>query len=231
MCHRHDTIATHVPRPYWTVQASVRLGELSGGGPAVVRFASSRGPVWSEAEAEAVVAAAAASGEAAAAAVAVSDSATRVWCEPRPPALNTVALLKAASEELGISPGDAMHYAERLYLSGLTSYPRTETSCYAPGFDLEGTLRCLSERDEVREWLPQAAELYRDASASASAAGGDLGAALAARASLDGVDVGDHPPITPVKLATPRQCEGEAGWAVYQYICRHFVASLSADCT
>ena len=173
----------------------------------------------------------AAAGEGATAAVALSDSATRVWCEPRPPALNTVALLKAASEELGISPGDAMHYAERLYLSGLTSYPRTETSRYAPGFDLEGTLRCLSERDEVREWLPQAAELYRDASVSASAAGGDLGAALAARASLDGVDVGDHPPITPVKLATPRQCEGEAGWALYQYICRHFVASLSADCT
>ena len=228
-------IATHVPRPYWTVQASVRLGELSCGGPAVVRFTSSRGPVWSEAEADAVVAAAAASeqaaaGEGATAAVALSDSATRVWCEPRPPALNTVALLKAASEQLGISPGDAMHYAERLYLSGLTSYPRTETSNYAPGFDLAGTLRCLSERDEVREWLPQAAELYRDASASATSAGGSLGVALAACASPDGVDVGDHPPITPVKLATPRQCEGEAGWALYQYICKHFVASLSADC-
>ena len=52
VCHRHDTIATHVPRAYWTVQASVRLGELSGGGPAAVSFASSRGPVWSEAEAE-----------------------------------------------------------------------------------------------------------------------------------------------------------------------------------
>ena len=77
--------------------------------------------------------------------------------------------------------------------------------------------------------MPQAAELYHHA--AAAAAGGDLGATLAARASLDGVDAGDHPPITPVKLATPRQCEGEAGWPLYQYICRHFVASLSADCT
>ena len=41
----------------------------------------------------------------------------------RPLPLNTVALLKAASERLRIGAGDAMHYAERLYLSGLTSYP------------------------------------------------------------------------------------------------------------
>lgn len=80
------------------------------------------------------------------------------------------------------------------------------------------------------EWLPEAEALYRQVE-SAAGQGGDLNAALLARASPDGVDVGDHPPITPVKLATgPRQCEGEAGWALYQYICRRFVASLSDDC-
>ena len=44
----------------------------------------------------------------------------------------------------------------------------------------------------------------------------------------DGEDVGDHPPITPVKLATAKQC-GES-WPVYQLICRQFVSSLSSDC-
>jgi hypothetical protein len=58
-----------------------------------------------------------------------------------------------------------------------------------------------------------------------------LGLVLARRASPEGVDVGDHPPITPVKMATPKQCEGEVGWALYQLICRHFVASLSDAAT
>ena len=129
-----------------------------------------------------------------------------------------------------------MHYAERLYLNGLTSYPRTETSKYAEGFDIYGTLRTLADRDDIAEWLPEARELMCEVSSAASASqvGGGaaaLGALLAARASTDGIDVGDHPPITPVKAATPRQCEGEVGWALYQYICRHYVASLSDDCT
>ena len=69
----------------------------------------------------------------------------------RPLPLNTVALLKCASERLHIGAGDAMHYAEKLYLAGLTSYPRTETSKYAAGFDLDGTLGTLSELLGARE--------------------------------------------------------------------------------
>ena len=49
------------------------------------------------------------------------------------------------------------------------------------------------------------------------------------RGRTHGIDVGDHPPITPVRMGTPKQCDGEVGWALYQYICRHFVASLSTD--
>jgi DNA topoisomerase-3 len=50
----------------------------------------------------------------------------------KPQALNTVSLLKMASSILGIGPQQAMHIAERLYLSGYITYPRTETSKY-PG--------------------------------------------------------------------------------------------------
>jgi len=46
----------------------------------------------------------------------------------RPLALNTVLMLKIASDFLHISPQQAMHIAERLYLSGLVTYPRTETN-------------------------------------------------------------------------------------------------------
>ena len=114
-----------------------------------------------------------------------------------------------------------------------TSYPRTETSKYAPGFDLAGTLTCLSEREDVAGWLPQASALHQAASAAvASGEASDIGAALAARASSEGMDCGDHPPITPIKAAsTVKQCDGELGWQIYQYICKHFVASLSDDCS
>jgi DNA topoisomerase-3 len=105
-----------------------------------------------------------------------------------------------------------MHYAEKLYLSGYTSYPRTETSKYAEAFDLTGTLALLADAEI---WLAQARSLL------------DSGAELKPR--QDGEDVGDHPPITPVKQATAKQC-GDA-WPVYQLICKHFVSSISNDCS
>ena len=39
-----------------------------------------------------------------------------------------------------------------------------------------------------------------------------------------GVDVGDHPPITPMRLATPQMLDSEA-WKVYDYVVRHFIGA------
>lgn len=56
--------------------------------------------------------------------------------KPRPAALNTVELMKVASAGLGLSPHSAMVLAERLYIQGYISYPRTETTSYSENFDL-----------------------------------------------------------------------------------------------
>ncbi|CDJ59504.1 DNA topoisomerase III beta-1, putative [Eimeria maxima] len=61
-----------------------------------------------------------------------------IICMPK--ALNTVELLKAASNRLGIGPHRAMQIAERLYLGGFITYPRTETSSYPPSFDAKAAI-------------------------------------------------------------------------------------------
>ncbi|KAH9643715.1 hypothetical protein HF086_001825 [Spodoptera exigua] len=44
-----------------------------------------------------------------------------------------------------------------------------------------------------------------------------------------GHDAGDHPPITPMRPAVESDLEGDA-WRIYDYVTRHFIATLSRDC-
>jgi len=43
-----------------------------------------------------------------------------------------------------------------------------------------------------------------------------------------GHDAGDHPPITPMKSASEAELGHEA-WRLYDYITRHFIATVSID--
>jgi len=43
-----------------------------------------------------------------------------------------------------------------------------------------------------------------------------------------GHDAGDHPPITPMKSATEAEL-GHDAWRLYDYITRHFIATVSDD--
>ena len=42
-------------------------------------------------------------------------------------------------------------------------------------------------------------------------------------------DTGDHPPITPVGLALPHELVSSDNQRVYELVCRHFLATISAD--
>ena len=46
-----------------------------------------------------------------------------------------------------------------------------------------------------------------------------------------GVDVGDHPPITPVRSASETEVGGGDAWRLYDYVARHFLGSISPDAT
>ncbi|CAK9027622.1 unnamed protein product [Durusdinium trenchii] len=139
---------------------------------------------------------------------------------PRPLGLNTVQLLRAASNALNLGPKQAMKVAEDhvkemafqdLYSSGLISYPRTETTRYHETFDARPSLRPLTmlklvgAAQALKTWTAQShQQSYR------------------AR------DVGDHPPIVPLRTPEPGEVSGQQK-RLYDYVCQHFVASWLAD--
>lgn len=43
---------------------------------------------------------------------------------------------------------------------------------------------------------------------------------------MRGTDVGDHPPITPSRIAQPADLHGDY-WRLYEFICTNFLASMS----
>lgn len=45
-----------------------------------------------------------------------------------------------ASSHLGFGPQQTMKLAERLYLGGYITYPRTESTTYASNFDFKATI-------------------------------------------------------------------------------------------
>lgn len=141
--------------------------------------------------------------------VTVTNVVTKEKKQGRPIPLNTVSLLKACSKALGIGPHGAMQTAERLYLSGYLSYPRTESTAYPKSFDIQGTLQQQAGDSRWGGYVRQLlTEGYKN--------------------SRGGVDMGDHPPITPCRAAGVHELSGDMA-RVYELVVRHFIASVSPD--
>eukprot|EP00921_Rhytidocystis_pertsovi_P010947 GHVQ01017627.1.p1 GENE.GHVQ01017627.1~~GHVQ01017627.1.p1 ORF type:complete len:865 (-),score=112.32 GHVQ01017627.1:231-2825(-) len=198
---RHDEITTFQPETFYTLDVMLEVGEQE------LWLEWSRGRVFDQVIGHTfkdIVA----SGDGFADIKAVTS---RDDCKARPQALNTVALLKAASQFLGIGPHQALHVAEGLYLSGYITYPRTETSKYPSSFDLSS---CVQQQTKNPYWGQYATQLLQ----------------VGLNKTREGTDAGDHPPITPVRSATESDVGGGDSWRVYELVCRHFLASVSRDC-
>eukprot|EP00929_Paragymnodinium_shiwhaense_P029928 TRINITY_DN17058_c0_g2_i2.p1 TRINITY_DN17058_c0_g2~~TRINITY_DN17058_c0_g2_i2.p1 ORF type:complete len:1067 (+),score=237.48 TRINITY_DN17058_c0_g2_i2:142-3342(+) len=200
---RHCEIEAHVPVPFWRLQIDV---ELCG---ATFTCQRTQGEFWDSREVQAKAAALRGTDDCQIRSVRAYRSKIN-----RPLPLNTVALLKMASDELGLGPSDAMHCAEQLYLKGIMSYPRTETDKYPGNFDLQGTVQIMA--NPSAPWARHATQILQQGLTPPR---------------QDGYDAGDHPPITPVKFtSSTSQCGGEAPYALYKAICTHFLSTVAPDC-
>ncbi|KAK8805506.1 hypothetical protein WA158_002162 [Blastocystis sp. Blastoise] len=128
---------------------------------------------------------------------------------PPPLPLNTVEMLRLASKVLGMGPQETMQIAERLYLNGFISYPRTESTSFPQAYDIVGNVR---QQTSHPLWGTYASNLIQNG----------------IRKPRKGVDAGDHPPITPTSPAGAGALSGGEN-RLYELICKHFLASLSQD--
>ncbi len=127
-----------------------------------------------------------------------------------PIGLNTANMLKIASELLKFSPGHTMNLAQRLYTLGLISYPRTETTQYSKNYDFNTNLnKFVNNNKDIRELMNNINENVIMLN--------------------EGIDMGDHPPITPIRNLINKDILKDNEIELYELICNYYFASLSPD--
>ncbi|XP_053384624.1 LOW QUALITY PROTEIN: DNA topoisomerase 3-beta-1-like [Mercenaria mercenaria] len=198
---RHDKIQSFKPETYWVIQVQVSCE----GAERTLNLDWDRVRIFDKEVAQMFMGLIKASDTAR-----VTDITKKEKTKARPQALNTVEMLRVASSGLGIGPQQTMQIAERLYTQGYISYPRTETTQYPENFDLVGTLK---QQQNHPDWGSAVRDLLNDG----------------IQKPKKGSDAGDHPPITPMKSATESEL-GHDAFRLYDYITRHFIATVSPDC-
>ncbi len=138
----------------------------------------------------------------------VKEAKKTVANELPPTPFNTTSFLQAAST-LGFSASNAMNIAEELYMSGLTSYPRTDNTVYPPSINIRSILEKLAQSEFSKEAL----EVINN------------GRGYPTRGKLQTTD---HPPIYPVGVPVKKKLTTDQK-TIYELICRRFLATCAKD--
>ena len=122
----------------------------------------------------------------------------------RPPPFSTTDFLREASR-IGVSPSNAMKIAEKLYMSGLISYPRTDNTVYQRSIPLKSIAKKFegTDFDQEAKMVLSQEKIYP---------------------SRGKVETTDHPPIYPVSY--PKKPLTGAYKNVYELIVRRFLSTL-----
>ncbi len=128
-----------------------------------------------------------------------------------PTPFNTTSLMAAASSE-GITPARCMRIAESLYMDGFISYPRVDNTVYPSTLNLSEIVSALSLNPAYRPYCEKLLSA------------GTLSATRGKK------ETTDHPPIYPVKGASPEDMDASS-FKLYNLIARRFLATLSGPAT
>ena len=122
----------------------------------------------------------------------------------KPIPFSTTDFLREASRT-GVSPSNAMKIAEKLYMNGLISYPRTDNTVYQRSIPLKSIVKKFegTEFDSEAKMVLSQEKMYP---------------------SRGKVETTDHPPIYPVSY--PRKPLMGAYKNIYELIVRRFLATL-----
>ncbi|OYT32147.1 MAG: DNA topoisomerase III [Thermofilum sp. ex4484_79] len=125
--------------------------------------------------------------------------------------LNTIELERRASQFLNIRPQETLNIAENLYQDGIISYPRTETTIYPKTIDLSRIAKIFVTHEDLGPFVRKL-----------------LSKEIKPRQGKE--DDKAHPPIYPLKNVSKEYIMkryGKKGWNLYDFIVRHFFATLS----
>ncbi|CAB4293756.1 unnamed protein product [Prunus armeniaca] len=132
-----------------------------------------------------------------------------------------------ASSALGFGPQMAMQVAERLYTQGFIRFHSLSDIYKFQENSLSSTVMKpeLEDISNYPTWGTLGAQVNNPT-------WGSYVQRLLAdgyQKPRSGTDVGDHPPVTPLRSATEDMLGNDA-WRLYEYICTHFIGTVSPDC-
>lgn len=191
---RELEIETFVPKSFFEIKGSAKKDKEFG-------ISHQSNPFWIEKEANAVFEKVKGAKEATVNEVNVEEK-----TEYPPPPFSTTQFLIEATR-LGYSGSEAMDVAERLYSSGIISYPRTDNTVYPRSLYLKGIL----EKLQATEFGKEASEILSQEKIVPS---------------RGQVETTDHPPIYPVEGASRKKL-GKREWPIYELIARRFLATVA----
>ncbi len=196
LVEREKEIQNFNPKTFWKIIATLKKETLFD----VVHV---EGQIWNEKQAQEIYNKVKDSKQAT-----ITDVKKTVEQERPPAPFSTTTFLQAASY-LNLSASKAMTIAEELYMSGLTSYPRTDNTVYPSSLNIKGILEKLSHSSFSKE----VQEVIKN------------GRAHPTRGKKQTTD---HPPIHPVGVPAGKKLTSEQE-KVYELICRRFLATLAKD--
>jgi len=193
---REKEIQNFVSKPYWKIIATCKKTES-------FNATHSEGQFWDEKKVKPLFEKIKHSKEGT-----VKKVDKKVQRELPPSPFNTTSFLESVSY-LGISAARAMNIAEELYMSGLTSYPRTDNTVYPPSLNIKSILEKLKKSEFSKE-TEEVLKNGRD------------------RPTRGKKRTTDHPPIHPVGVPGAKKLTGDHK-KVYELITRRFLATLAKD--